>query len=85
MSRQSRTADRARPAQFSIVHLGGDTPAMQILLDHVYLGNSAWNGLKAVVLQSTQLREHNGTLGIAALGLARIHFDFAQCLISWEK
>lgn len=80
-----RLAGQKSAELLSVAHLGGETPGRQMLLNQVFLGGWEWRGLKAALLHPAQPVERDGTLGIAALGLARVHFDFERCLISWTR
>ena len=82
---QGWMAGQTSAVQLSVVHLGGETPGRQIWLSHFFLGSCEWMGLRAAVLRPAQSLDRDGTLGISALGLARIHFDFGERYVSWKR
>ncbi len=53
----------------------------------VQLGPSKWKEVTAWVTESplTSGQDKHGVLGLRALEIARIHFDFQNSILSWER
>ena len=60
---------------------------MKVRLEEVQIGPSTWRGVNAFVLDTPRRPDSksDGVLGLAALGLERIYFDFESNTMSWEK
>lgn len=59
----------------------------KVRLSSFQLGSSKWNKVCALVAESTGTEKDglDGVLGFHWLKLARIHFDFQNNILSWEK
>jgi predicted aspartyl protease len=74
------------------VHLAGYAFAREVCLNKVQVGTTVWEKLKAWVMYRPKpfykmRRSPNweGVLGISSLDLKKIHFDFKESFLSWEK
>jgi predicted aspartyl protease len=65
---------------------GGRRRLKKVFLTDVQLGTSQWGEMPAYILESAApMRQLDGVLGVASLGLKRLVLDFENGLMSWEK
>ncbi len=77
----SRTGEKE-----DIRYMGGKASLKGIRLTEVRMSETRWDALPAYLLEGPVSDKHlDGILGVASLGLARIHLDFENSLISWER
>jgi len=64
---------------------GGTSDLRMILLPTLQLGKSRWRNLPAGLIRDTSAdQRRDGVIGLASLGMARVHFDFQERRLSWD-
>ena len=71
----------------TILYAGGKTQLQKIYLSDVVIGGGQWKRLEAFLLKKAPDDQVNfdGVIGVSSLKIKRIHFDFQEALISWER
>lgn len=71
----------------TIPHAGGQSFARRVQLPHVALGDANWKRLAVLVLdrRGPEGLELDGLLSLRSLGAERVHFDFQEGSVSWDR
>lgn len=69
----------------SVAQVGGKSRVTEVALTDLRLGQSDWKSHDAFVLETASDNGVDGVIGLASLNLKRVHFDFANRLLSWER
>ncbi len=82
---EGRIAMRRTGEKLGIRYMGGKTRLTGIRLQEVEMGGMEWDDVPAFLLDGPRPDKYlDGVLGVASLGLKRLHLDFLNSRISWE-
>jgi hypothetical protein len=70
-----------------VQHVAGRTTLQEIFLTNASLGTTYWPELSAYLLDtgSSKVSSVAGLLGFSRMSVKRVHFDFKNSILSWNR